>query len=212
MMNWKKRVMGLVPVALVGSVACVAVPESEGESGETLGSVSQKIVPGEDAVKGEHPWMAMLSYDPDGDGVFLHNCGGALVAPNWVLTAQHCVGDFNGENQVPWETIRVTLGEHDKSNTSEGTEQVREVKRIVYREPFENRFDLVDPGEPNDIALIELDAPVQINQYTKVVKFASGGDGPTPPGQRAQFAGWGGTEFGSPDILQTGDMTVHTSS
>jgi len=218
MTNWKKNARRLAPLALVGSivsVACVASPESEGESEETIGSVSERIIGGDDAVKGEHPWMAMLSYDRDHDGVFDQNCGGALVAPNWVLTAQHCVADdFGGAGRIPYDVIRVTLGDHSRLNPNEGSEQIRNVKRIIYREPFGDRFDLANPAEPNDVALIELDSPVQINQYTKVVKFASGGDGPTPPGQRAQFSGWGFTDNDPswPDILQTADMTVHPSA
>src|SRR5688572_15448361 len=165
MTNWKKRARGLAPLALVGSVACAALPESEGESEEAVGSVSQSIYYGQDATKGEQPWMAMLSYDIDGDGVFEQNCGGALVAPNWVLTAQHCVyqtAEWEEGDRLAWEDIRVTLGEHNRSNVSEGTEQVRSVKRVVYREPYDDRFN---GGEPNDVALIELNAPVQINQY-----------------------------------------------
>src|SRR5690606_21691245 len=118
---------------------------------------------------------------------------------------------FDEEHRLPWESIRVTLGEHDRA-TNEGSEQVRGVKRIIYREPYDNRFDPNNPAEPNDVALIELDAPVQIDQYTKVVKFASGGDGPTPFGQPAQFAGWGFTEESWPDILQSADMVVHPNS
>lgn len=214
MTNWKKNARRLAPLALVGSVACAAAPESDGGSEAALGSVSQSIIFGDDAAKGKHPWIAMLSYDPDGDGEYFQDCGGALVAPNWVLTAQHCVyenSQFDEEHRLPWESIRVTLGEHDRA-TNEGSEQVRGVKRIIYREPYDNRFDPNNPAEPNDVALIELDAPVQIDQYTKVVKFASGGDGPTPFGQPAQFAGWGFTEESWPDILQSADMVVHPNS
>lgn len=214
MTNWKKSARILAPLAVLGSVACVALPESEGESEEAIGSVSQHIYGGDDAQKGQHPWMAMLTYDYDHDGVFVQDCGGALVAPNWVLTAQHCVYENSEQDEadrLPWDIIRVTLGEHDRA-TPEGSEQVRTVKRVVYREPYDDRFD---GAEPNDIALIELSSPVQINQYTKVVKFGSGGDA---PGQFAQFSGWGYAltedpiEQYWPDILQHGDMTVHPSS
>src|SRR5688572_16660810 len=215
MTNWKMGSRSLVSLALMGSVACVALPESEGESEETIGSVSQEIYFGQDAVKGEQPWIAMLSYDRDQDGVFAQDCGGALVAPNWILTAQHCVATSgDAGDRIPWELIRVTLGEHDRSNPNEGTEQVRTVKRVVYREPWDDRFN---GGEPNDIALIELSSPVQINQYTKVVRFASGGDSPTPVGEPAQFAGWGralNDEYVEywPEILQSGDMDVNPNS
>ena len=213
MTTWKKNARRLVPLAVLGSVACVALPESEGESEETIGSVSEKVIFGDDATAGEHPWIAMLSFDEDDNGSFETVCGGALVAPNWVLTAQHCVyentAEFEESDPLPWELLRVTLGERDYS-VNEGTEQVRSVKRVIYREPWGDRQA---GAEPNDLVLIELNAPVQINQYTKVVKFASGGDGPTPLGHPAQFAGWGRTEYDSSSIvLQSADLVVHPNS
>ena len=48
---------------------------------------SSRIVGGEDAPRGAWPWQAMLRGSPTG-GVF---CGGTLVAPQWVVTASHCV-------------------------------------------------------------------------------------------------------------------------
>lgn len=216
MKHWKKSAGNLVPLALLGSVACAALPGSDGEAQqENVRSVSQNIFFGEDAEKGQHPWMAMLSFDPDGDGVYAQNCGGALVAPNWVATANHCVyenSEYDEEDRLPWETIQVTLGDHLRLDPNEGTEQVRGVKRIVYREPYGDRFN---GAEANDIALIELDAPVEINEYTKVVKFADSGDEPQPG---AQFSGWGYALTSDPvmqywpDVLQRADMSVHPNS
>ena len=55
-----------------------------------------RIVGGEDAVRGEAPWQVALIHDPDepsGRPDKAHHklfCGGTLISPNWVLTAAHC--------------------------------------------------------------------------------------------------------------------------
>jgi secreted trypsin-like serine protease len=45
----------------------------------------EQIIGGSPAVIGQFPWMVRLKKN----GEFI--CGGALIHPKWVLTAQHCI-------------------------------------------------------------------------------------------------------------------------
>lgn len=64
-----------------------AQPASAGKSSKTS-SVSGHIVGGAVATRGQFPWQAVVS----ADNAYL--CGGSLIAPQWILTAAHCVEGF----------------------------------------------------------------------------------------------------------------------
>merc|ERR1712212_871181 len=50
----------------------------------------RRIVGGEDSTSGKYPWIVSLNAGPSlGSDSHMHNCGGTLVASNWVVTAAH---------------------------------------------------------------------------------------------------------------------------
>ena len=57
---------------------------------QAAGIEETTIIGGREADPGDWPWMVALMTDPTA-GVSGHYCGGALIAPEWVLTAAHCV-------------------------------------------------------------------------------------------------------------------------
>ncbi|NXU93242.1 CTRC protein, partial [Xiphorhynchus elegans] len=82
-----------------------------------------RVVGGEDAVAHSWPWQVSLQYYSYGS--WRHNCGGTLIAPQWVLTAAHCISDSIN--------YRVVLGMQDLSEEDEpGRVTVGVEKTIVH--------------------------------------------------------------------------------
>ena len=50
---------------------------------------TSRIVGGATAEPNEYPWQASLQYRSGTR--WYHFCGGSLIAPNWILTAAHCL-------------------------------------------------------------------------------------------------------------------------
>jgi uncharacterized repeat protein (TIGR01451 family) len=153
----------------------------------TPDQVQPQVVGGTPAAPGAWPWMVSLSDTSAPDDYAGHFCGGALIAPQWVLTAAHC---HDGDPSK----LAVVLGKVDLTTT--GGERIA-VSEIVSH-----------PGYPlphldADIALLKLAEPSQ----QPPIKLASPEDlARFAPGTQAIGLGWGAlSAFGTeafPTILQ----------
>jgi len=149
------------------------------------------VVGGHDARPGAWPWQASLQLTDDRN---LHFCGGSLIHPEWILTAAHCVdGKSTGE-------IRVVLGEQNLG-INEGTEQIISPAQIIVHEQYKQGGWM-----HNDVALIKLSRPAELNQRVNLVCLPSPGE--DEQGNECFISGWGYTRKTSevtgiaPKILQ----------
>ncbi|KAM9341183.1 complement factor D [Symphorus nematophorus] len=160
-------------------------------------SHTEGIIGGSEAEPHSRPYMASIQM-PVGEG-FKHECGGFVVADQWVMTAVHCLP--TGPNGR-----KVVLGVHSLSQAEE-TKQTFDILEVHNHPGFS--FSNYD----NDIALIKLDRPYNASEAVKAVEFLRAGG--TNPGTDAvvETAGWGSTDnLGNrPDKLKELVMDVVSS-
>ncbi|CAH3180407.1 unnamed protein product, partial [Porites lobata] len=133
---------------------------NSGGSGQCGYKPTSRIVGGTAAPKGAWPWQVQLR--TSNGFVF---CGGTLVAPQWIVTAAHCV-----PGRTP-STLFIRLGAHYRSSNV-GTEQDIPVEKIIshhsYRKPY---------GMAHDIAMVKLSRPATLNKAVNIACLpGSGGD------------------------------------
>lgn len=119
---------------------------------------SQRIIGGTQAPTDSYSWIVSIQ-SSDGS----HFCGGSLIAPNWVLTAAHCLEDTKAAD------TRVVIAGHDLQNPGKN-EVKRAIKRFVSHKEY---------SSDHDIALLELSqsvdkSPVKLLSAEEMAKLKVG--------------------------------------
>jgi hypothetical protein len=141
-----------------------------------------RIVGGTQAAPGAWPWAAALVRVPSTNDYLGQFCGGSLVAPNWILTAAHCVTNLDNGAIASPNQIDVVLGRVDL--TMGGGERIDVTQIVVHPSWNYQTYDY-------DYALLRL-ASSSARQTLPVI--AAGEGNLTETGDPAIVIGWGSTE------------------
>uniref|UniRef100_A0A1A9UT38 Peptidase S1 domain-containing protein n=1 Tax=Glossina austeni TaxID=7395 RepID=A0A1A9UT38_GLOAU len=160
------------------------------------GTPAVRVVGGETATEGQFPYQISLRRNG------LHSCGGSIITKNFILTAAHCVGynddDDNYTLHDP-KTLTVRAGSTDRFM---GGVLVR-VAEIIAHENYGNFL--------NDVALLRLEDPLIFSKLIQPIPLASI---EVPPGENVVISGWGRLEHGGdiPRHLQWNTLSVLSRS
>lgn len=152
-----------------------------------------RIVGGEDAVPFSWSMVVSIRFGNPSE----HACGGTILTEKFILTAAHCVGRLEVQEQ---NRLFVVAGLHNQL-VSSPTPMIRRVRQF-YIHPEWNKT--IISGTPNDIAILELVRPLDIGlsfrtartclpQMNKSIDISQYPSNHT----RLMVIGWGVLEFGS---------------
>lgn len=163
--RWAGLTVAIVAAGLLGLVSVTSAAPN------TVSAANQPaIVGGSEVEPGKREYVVYLADDQGAP-----YCGGALVGPDKVVTAAHCVDSADADD------LTVVAGRNDV-RSDEGSEA--DVERIWIPEDYSS------VTEGDDIAVLLLDGTLP---YRTISPATKGDDDLYRPGRKATVLGWGRT-------------------
>merc|ERR1712142_558539 len=157
--------------------------------GRTIDDRIGQIVGGSDTIIRKHPRQVLVMTTRKDK---TYNCGGSIIAKNWIMTAAHCTDGVAGVKD-----LMVVAG---ITNRNEIESNVISVKNLIQHPGYKN---IKDGPALNDIALIEINGEFDLTKdNTRAVCLAEGSDTTTFDGKKCVVTGWGRTTEGG-QVSQT---------
>lgn len=160
-----------------------------------IDNVTPKIVGGKPATPGAYPWQTSLVVSNISDAGRAHFCGGSIYNEKWIVTAAHCVSDLTSAR------FQIIVGTYTLNRTAKR----HGVKRLIVHGDYEKSA----PSD-SDIALIELQEPLELKSEIKSIAVLSPAEEPSTltEGKSLIVTGWGATKEGGDVVRDLREVTV----
>jgi len=156
-----------------------------------------RISGGQNAVPHEFPFIVKLTSTYSSG--YAYSCGGSIISATRILTAAHCT-ESTDDHGGSLRSMTVTAGAHTLSSPNQNV-QTRNVVGLSQHSSWDSA------AIREDVAILELDRPLTLNQYVKTICLASGSS--SYAGSLVTIMGWGKTDAGSSaDTLQKVSVQV----
>jgi secreted trypsin-like serine protease len=150
----------------------------------------------------DYPWQVALVQAGNYTLRSAQFCGGSIINEEWILTAAHCLDQFDNANQI---SIAYGMGSLEEDDNTISYAEVE----AFYLHP---NYD--DQSQDNDIALIKLASPIPTGATAEVISYATTNTTDLEAdGYSSYVSGWGnmsGEDGGSdfPDQLMAAEVPV----